>query len=111
MPREHEPETGGLVGAAIRISRRVGRKHGDPKSIRKTREVMYNVREAKRAAFVGGFMDEISKIAQVPQIAQPPMPKLTEQKVFQTGTAFQRGQREKSIKQMAMSAPLTKIST
>ena len=43
---EHEPQ-GGVVDAAIRLSRRLGRKHGDPVSIHKVREIMSNVREPK----------------------------------------------------------------
>jgi len=43
-PGENEGNSG-LVGVAIRVSNRVGKKHGDRAIIRKVQEIMRNVRE------------------------------------------------------------------
>lgn len=45
--RHSEDGESGLVGAAIKASRRLGRKHGDEAAIRKVREIIHNVREAE----------------------------------------------------------------
>lgn len=107
MSERYEPEPSGLIGVALKLGRKAGERHGDPKAIRKAKELMRNVRGAEKKAFVSGFFDEIGKLAQVPQISQPPMPKFVEQKLYQTGSAFQRGRREKSLKMEAPKAPLT----
>jgi len=46
LAKERDPSSG-LVGVALRASKRLGRKHGDPKDIRKVQEIMDNIRGPK----------------------------------------------------------------